>query len=126
MCELDPARFFDGEQRHGITVDQLDGRKVDGDDTAVFKRGAKDFQVVPCNPAADAQNDTPFDCQPVDPACHGFVAYAPLGQTARHTRSTENGANPRMSVDQEPVNPKNLVNVVSTVNVAMLGEFSGI
>ena len=74
MRELDPARFGDGEEHHGITVDQLDFREVDGDDTALLERGAKDSQVVPGNPATDAQHDTPFDPDSVDSAGHRLVA----------------------------------------------------
>ena len=37
MSEFDAVRFGECQKRHSITVDQLDLREVDGDDTA-FRR----------------------------------------------------------------------------------------
>src|SRR5262249_17084698 len=70
--EFDPARFGGRKEHHGITVNQLNLRKGDGNDTALLKPDAKDFQVVPCTPATDAKNDTPFDPNSFDPAGHRF------------------------------------------------------
>ena len=56
MSEFDAIRFVEGQQFHRSTVDQLDLRELDGDDMAFRERGAKDFQVFPCNPTADAKN----------------------------------------------------------------------
>ena len=97
MPEFDPARFSDGEEHHGLTVDQLDLREVDGDDTALLTRGAKDFQVVPCNPAADAQNDTPFEPNSVDSAGHRLVAgRSTYGKRDARWRPTESDADSRI------------------------------
>ena len=116
MREFDPVRFPDGEKHHSITVDQLDGREIDGDDPALLERDPEDFQVVPCNPPADAQDDPPFNCQSVDPVGHGLAAYArPLGQTGRHPRFTKSGGDSQLSVDPELVNLKNPVDVVNPV-----------
>ena len=45
MSELDATCFVDRQEPHGITVDQLEFREVDGDDAAVLKRGAKYVQI---------------------------------------------------------------------------------
>ena len=70
MSEFDAIRFVEGQEFHSITVDQLDFRELDGDDTAFLERGAKDFQVFPCNPPTDAENGTLFNRKSVDSAGH--------------------------------------------------------
>ena len=90
MSELDAIRFVEGQQFHRSTVDQLDLRELDGDDTAFRERGAKDFQIFPCNPPTDAENDTLFNRKPVDSAGHSrWLSPQPQWQTGRHPQFTE-------------------------------------
>ena len=56
-----PFAFGACQECHGITVDQFDLREVDSDDTAFLERGAKDIQVFPGDPTADAKNHTLFN-----------------------------------------------------------------
>ena len=120
--EFDPARFRDSEEHHGITIDQLDFREVDGDDTALLDRGTKDVQVVSCHPATDAQNDTRFDPNAVDSAGHRLVAgRSTYGKRDARWRHAGSDAKPRYSADAGVVNPEDLVNVV---NLVMRSGFS--
>ena len=61
MSKVDAISFGAAQERHGITVDQFDLRKVDSDDTVFFQRCAKDIQVFPGNATAEAKNDTLFN-----------------------------------------------------------------
>jgi hypothetical protein len=116
--EFDPARFGDGEEHHGITVDQLDLREVYGDDTALLERRAKDVHVVPGNPPTDAQDDIPLDPNSVDPAGHRRVACrATYGKRDANEKLTESGANSRSRSAGHLVNPRKSVDVVNLVNV---------
>ena len=123
MSELDAIRFVEGQQFHRSTVDQLDLRELDGDDAAFRERGAKDFQVFPCNPPTDAENDTLFNRKPVDSAGHRAGCRHSLSGKPHATRnSQERAAKPDVSVDGELVNLKNLVDVVNLVILAGFSE----
>jgi hypothetical protein len=89
VSELDATRLVERQELHGITIDELDLRELDGNDTALLERSAKDFQVLPGNPPTDAQNDTLFNRTPIDSASHARVACSPAApsQTGRHTSS---------------------------------------
>jgi hypothetical protein len=87
VSELDAVLFGACQERHGITVGQLDLREVDGDDTAFLKRGAKDVQVFSCHPAADAKNDSLFNHDAVDSARHGRMACCPDRRTGKPNAS---------------------------------------
>src|SRR5262245_49664077 len=73
VSEFDAIRFTDGEKVHGTAIDQVDLLEIDGERSAfLIDRGTKDVHVVPCNPAADAQDgETVFNQQSVDSARHG-------------------------------------------------------
>ena len=98
MSEFDAIPFVEGQEFHGITVDQFDLCELDGDDTAFLQRGAKDIQVFPCNPTTDAKNDTLFNRKSVDSARHGRAACCrrPHWQTERQPQLTENAAKARI------------------------------
>jgi hypothetical protein len=70
VSEFDATRFVECQELHGITIDELDVRELDGNDTALLERHAKDVQVFPCDPPADAQNDTLINRKPIDSAGH--------------------------------------------------------
>ena len=111
-----PLRFGERQECHRITVDQLDLRELDGDDTAFLERGAKDLQVIPCDPPTDAQNDTLFNRKPVDSAGHARVAVAGRhGQTERQPQLTKRCRKTTGPADRGLVNLGNLVNVVNLV-----------
>jgi hypothetical protein len=73
-------RFVEGQQFHSSTVDQLDFREIDGDDTAVLERDAKDFHVFPCNPPTDAENNTLLNRKSVDSGRHRGPSPEPTGK----------------------------------------------
>jgi hypothetical protein len=77
VSELDAVPFGTGQECHGITVGQFDLREVESDDTAFFQRVVKDIQVFPCDPAADAKNDTLLTRKSVDSARHGLCRLLP-------------------------------------------------
>jgi hypothetical protein len=77
VSEVDAIPFGACQERHGVTVGQVDLREVESDDTAFLQRGAKDIQVFPCNPTADAKNNTLFAQHSIDSASHGRVACCP-------------------------------------------------
>jgi len=77
VSELDAVPFDAGQECHGITVGQVDLGEVESDDTAFFQRGAKDIQVFPRDPTADAKNDTLLERKSVDSARHDRVACCP-------------------------------------------------
>jgi hypothetical protein len=85
MCERDAIPLGASQESHGITIDQLDVRQVDGDDTAILQRVAQDIQVFPLNPTADAKHDTLFNREPVDSARHGRMACCLMPRWANGT-----------------------------------------
>jgi hypothetical protein len=56
VSEFDAIPFGAFQECHGITVDQFDLCEVESDDAAFLERDAKDIQVFPCNPTANAKN----------------------------------------------------------------------
>jgi hypothetical protein len=74
--EFDAVPFAEGQEFHGITVDQTDLLEIDGDGTAfVLESGTKDVQVLPSNPPTYVQDHgILFSQQSVDSAGHGGLA----------------------------------------------------
>jgi hypothetical protein len=85
VSECDAIRFAEGQEFHRITVNQLDFREFDGDDTDFLERGPKDFQVFPCNPPTDAESNTLLNPKSVDSARHGRASLLPAATLANRT-----------------------------------------
>jgi hypothetical protein len=113
------VRFFYSQELHRITIDQLHLREFYGDNTAVFERSAKDFEVFSGESSADTQNDPAFCRKPVDSARHAGAASRATGfwQAGGHETFTETGRNWPRSVDRAPLILVNVVEVVNLVNV---------
>ena len=56
-----PFASLRDEEFPGISIDQLDFRELDGDDTDLLERDAKDVEVFPCKPPSDAENKPLFN-----------------------------------------------------------------
>ena len=72
VSEFDAPRFDEYQEVHRTAVDQADFREIDGDRAAfLIERRAKDVNVVPCNPTANAQHHKiSLSQQSVDSAGH--------------------------------------------------------
>jgi len=75
VAEFDAPRFGQCQQAYRVVVNDANFLQIDGDGTVfLIDRGPKDVNVVPCNPAADAQHHiNPFSGDSIDSAGHdGF------------------------------------------------------
>ena len=71
--EFDPAGLSEYQQLHGITVNQLDLREIEGHNPAIPQLHANDLQVIGGESTADAQGHTAFNRESIDSAGHARV-----------------------------------------------------
>jgi hypothetical protein len=112
------------EECHDVTVDQFDLCEVESDDTVFLQGGAKDIQVFPCDPTADAKNDTVLNQKSVESAGHGCVRLlpdTPHWQSERH-RSALKVQKKLMSCRLELVNLVDLANLEDAEDLASFSE----
>src|SRR5262249_58181164 len=101
VSEFDAAGRSDGEEVHGIAVDQADLLEIDRQGSAfLIDRGAKDLRVVGGNPSADPQDrEAAIGHQSVDSAGHSVCAFLSKPTAIRNLLKTKEKEDPLQRKD---------------------------